>query len=141
MMLHGKTIFALLCAASVAFASLPSAFARRPLDPGVLVGQYEMSGADPMRLILSRNGKFIMAMNLGHDVKVRGTWRLDGTQVILCIRRGYLTMKNTRVFGWLLQARWHGASFDLVPKETLDRYEEDPSNVGTCFRRSDVAIQ
>ncbi len=100
-----------------------------------------MGGADPdypvIKLTLFQNSKFSMIANLGHKVKVRGKWRLDGRQIILCLNRDYVALKNARVFGWLLQPRSRGASFDLVPNETIDAYQKDPSNISACYRRVD----
>jgi hypothetical protein len=133
----------ILAAIAVTFpASLPSAWVGRPLEPAALVGQYQIgegNSAYPfIRLTLIRDGSFLIISNLGHKVKVRGNWRLDKGQVILCLNGGYVAMKDVRVFGWLLQVRSRGAFLDLVPNDTIAAYNRDPSNIGACYRRLDL---
>src|ERR1700737_2575999 len=124
--------------ALVAFASLTAASSRRPLSAEALVGQYQMGGAGSdgpvIELTLFQNSKFSMITNLGHKVRVKGNWRLDARHIILCLNRDYVAVKNASVFGWLLQPRSRGASFDLVPNETIDAYQKDPSNIAACYR-------
>lgn len=123
--------------ALIFLASMPYASAHRPRDAADLVGQYQIGGSDPnypvINLTLFQNGKFFMITDLGHDVKVRGKWRLDDRKVILSIRGRY--KKKIPVFGWLLQIRSQGVAYDLVPNETVDAYREDPSNVNARFGR------
>ena len=134
----------MLAATAVGFpaSSLPSTSVRRLLEPGALVGQYQIgegnSAYPVIRLTLIRDGRFVLITNLGRKVKVFGKWRLDNGQVILCLNSGYLAMKNIQVFGWLLQVRTRGAFFDLVPNDTIAAYHRDPSNIGACYRRLDL---
>lgn len=44
-------------------------------------------------------------------------------------------MRNGRPFRWALQTVPRGDAFDLVPEETLETYRENPSDIGSSYRR------
>lgn len=124
--------FARFTSAFAAAALSLAAAGEPPLTRENVAGQYSLgSGPNQVRLTLYSDGAFTMASSasLGDSQQAIGEWHVTESRVSLWSKKG------KRVFRWGMEAFPHNGRFDLVPEELLTRYQENPSNVGTAYRK------